>query len=66
MPNVAAYQMDVTNTNQVDHVVKQIVERFGKIDILVNNAGIYPRCELLEIDGGNTIQETYRGPYSRK
>jgi NAD(P)-dependent dehydrogenase (short-subunit alcohol dehydrogenase family) len=49
LPNVTAYQMDVTNPHQVDHVVKQIVEQFGKIDILVNNAGIYPRCELLEM-----------------
>lgn len=46
---VTPYQMDVTNTHQVDHVVKQVVDKFGKIDILVNNAGVYPRCELLEM-----------------
>jgi NAD(P)-dependent dehydrogenase (short-subunit alcohol dehydrogenase family) len=47
--HATAYQMDVTNANQVDHVVKQVVDRFGRLDILVNNAGIYPRCELLEM-----------------
>jgi len=47
--HATAYQMDVTNGHQVDHVVKQVADKFGRIDILVNNAGIYPRCELLEI-----------------
>ena len=30
---------DMRNTEQVDELVKQTVERFGTIDILVNNAG---------------------------
>ncbi len=30
---------DITSTEQVDAMVKQAVERFGRIDILVNNAG---------------------------
>ncbi|MGA2972449.1 MAG: glucose 1-dehydrogenase [Candidatus Bathyarchaeia archaeon] len=47
--HATAYQMDVTNAHQIDHVVKQVVDKFGRIDILVNNAGIYPRCELLEM-----------------
>jgi NAD(P)-dependent dehydrogenase (short-subunit alcohol dehydrogenase family) len=45
--HATAYQMDVTNAHQIDYVVKQVLDRFGKIDILVNNAGIYPRSELL-------------------
>lgn len=31
---------DVSNVEQVEDVVKQAIERFGKIDVLVNNAGI--------------------------
>jgi hypothetical protein len=42
-------KMDVTDTVQVNHVVKQVLSKFGRIDILVNNAGIYPRCELIEM-----------------
>lgn len=34
-----ALQCDVTNQDQVNEVVKQSIESFGKIDILVNNSG---------------------------
>jgi 3-oxoacyl-[acyl-carrier protein] reductase len=33
-------QCDVSNSEQVAAMVKETVERFGKLDILVNNAGI--------------------------
>ena len=35
-----AYRMDVSDTDEVQQTVNQIIEDFGKIDILVNNAGI--------------------------
>jgi NAD(P)-dependent dehydrogenase (short-subunit alcohol dehydrogenase family) len=47
--HASAYSMDVTNGQQVSHVVKQVMDELGRIDILVNNAGIYPRCDLLEM-----------------
>jgi NAD(P)-dependent dehydrogenase (short-subunit alcohol dehydrogenase family) len=34
-----AVRVDVTNRAEVDEMVKQSIEKFGKIDILVNNAG---------------------------
>ncbi len=33
------YELDVTNEDQVNEVVAQIIEDFSKIDILVNNSG---------------------------
>lgn len=36
----AAYQVDVSNSEQVNAAFKEILSSFGKIDILVNNAGI--------------------------
>ena len=35
-----AFQMDISNRDQIKEGIEQIRERFGKIDILVNNAGI--------------------------
>lgn len=35
-----AYNMDVSNAEEVQQIVNKIFEDFGKIDILVNNAGI--------------------------
>ena len=34
------YNADVTNAQQVETIINEIVKDFGKIDILVNNAGI--------------------------
>ena len=31
---------DVTNTEQIEHLVNEVIEKFGKIDVLVNNAGV--------------------------
>ncbi|KWW10886.1 beta-ketoacyl-ACP reductase [Peribacillus simplex] len=35
-----AIQCDVANGESVTNMVKEVVERFGRVDILVNNAGI--------------------------
>ncbi|GGA09017.1 oxidoreductase [Paenibacillus marchantiophytorum] len=35
----AVYEMDVTNSGQVNEVIEHIAVKFGRIDILINNAG---------------------------
>ncbi len=35
-----AIKCDVSNTEEVTEMVKETIDRFGKLDILVNNAGI--------------------------
>ena len=40
---------DVSNSTDVDNVVKKLVESRGQIDILVNNAGIYIRNKFEDI-----------------
>jgi NAD(P)-dependent dehydrogenase (short-subunit alcohol dehydrogenase family) len=39
-PGCVAMKMDVSNEQEVNKVIDQIVKDFGKLDILVNNAGV--------------------------
>ena len=47
MKNVIAVSGDIRNKIDVENVVKNALETFGKIDILVNNAGIFPKVKPL-------------------
>lgn len=40
MENCLSIRCDVTRKNEVERIVHQVMETFGRIDILVNNAGI--------------------------
>jgi gluconate 5-dehydrogenase len=40
---VDVYELDVTNSEQYNDVVKSVIYKYGRIDILVNNAGINRR-----------------------
>lgn len=42
--------MSVSEENAPEEIVKQTVERFGKLDILVNAAGITRRVMAIDID----------------
>lgn len=43
-----AYKLDVTNREQVNEVLKQVKEEFGRIDILINNAGTLDHVSQIE------------------
>ena len=48
---VFALECDVTDEKQVEEMVRQVAERYGRIDVLFNNAGAMVLGEsLLEID----------------
>src|SRR6185295_8261748 len=38
--NVIPFTLDLTKQDQVENVIDQIAERFGRIDVLVNSAGV--------------------------
>ncbi|QLH02107.1 short-chain dehydrogenase [Nitrosopumilus cobalaminigenes] len=51
IPNAIGIPADIRNSNDVKNVIKEIIEKFGKLDILVNNAGVFPQIKKLhEID----------------
>ncbi len=45
-----AVRSDVTDPVQVQALVAETVETFGRIDKVVNNAGFYPRARIAEMD----------------
>ena len=45
--NAVAIAGDIRKKTDVENVVKNTLEHFGKIDILVNNAGIFPKVKPL-------------------
>ncbi len=44
-----AYQCDVSDYTQVEKMIKDAIEHYGKIDILVNNSGITKDNLLLKM-----------------
>lgn len=44
-----AVQADVSQPAEVDHLIAQTVEKFGRLDILVNNAGIETEMPFWEV-----------------
>jgi 3-oxoacyl-[acyl-carrier protein] reductase len=42
-------QCDVSNYNQVQKMVDEVIKKFKKVDILVNNAGIFPFVPLKDM-----------------
>lgn len=43
-----AIQADLRHQHAIDDIVRQAVEKMGRIDILVNNAGTIRRCDALD------------------
>lgn len=43
-------QIDVSQPDSGDKMVKKCVDEFGSVDILVNNAGIFPSVPMMEMD----------------
>jgi len=44
-----AIPIDVSVKEQVQNMVKQTIDEFGKIDILVNNAGVGKKCLIVDM-----------------
>ena len=44
-----SFEMDVTQADQVNEVVRKVLGNYGKVDILVNNAGICRLTRLIDM-----------------
>ena len=62
-----AVKADVRNSSEVKNVIKQTMEKFGRIDILINNAGVFPKIsklhEISEEDWNEVLDTNLSGPY---
>jgi 2-deoxy-D-gluconate 3-dehydrogenase len=59
-------ELDVTRSDQVDHMVRTALDTFGKIDILANVAGIFIRSpiqEVSEADWDRVIAVNLKGTF---
>jgi NAD(P)-dependent dehydrogenase (short-subunit alcohol dehydrogenase family) len=54
------FQVDVTNREQIEQAVGQIIEKTGRLDILINNAGMNIRSQALAVtdEEWDTIMQT--------
>ena len=61
-----AVQGDVSNAADVDRMVRQSTERFGRIDVLINNAAVYfktPFRHVSESDWDLTLDINLKGSF---
>jgi NAD(P)-dependent dehydrogenase (short-subunit alcohol dehydrogenase family) len=60
-----AIEVDITNSSEVNNMVKEALRKFGKIDILINNAGIItsfkPFIEQSEADWDKLLNVNLKG-----
>jgi len=61
-----AIKADVSSSTEVNQMVKQTLDKFGKIDILVNNAGIsgfWPILELTEAEWDHMLDTNLKSQF---
>ena len=56
-PNAAFYQVNVTDRQEVQAWVDEVVETYGRVDILVNNAGVLRDNMLVKVKDGELVKQ---------
>jgi NAD(P)-dependent dehydrogenase (short-subunit alcohol dehydrogenase family) len=60
------FTVDVRSETAVEHLIGDVVARFGRLDVLVNNAGVYvrsPSVELTEEQWDVAVDVNLKGPF---
>jgi NAD(P)-dependent dehydrogenase (short-subunit alcohol dehydrogenase family) len=63
-PKVLALKRDVSKVSEIEHAIRETVQRFGGIDILINNAiyrAIGPFLEIKEEDFDRSLMTNIKG-----
>ena len=62
----AAFHADLTSKTQIDQMVDQVIETFGRIDVLINNASVFyktPFGQVTEQDWDRLMDTNLKGPF---
>ena len=63
---IETFQVDVTNWEQVQAMIKKAIDTFGRVDILCNNAGIGHIGDVLKVDEATfdrVMDVNVKGPF---
>src|SRR5699024_1796855 len=44
-----AERVDVTSTQECRHLIRRVVEQFGRLDIMCSNTGIFPQASIADM-----------------
>ena len=57
--SIAYFQADLTNEDEVNHMIEAVISRFGRVDVLINNAGLAAGRDLFDealMDASNLVE----------
>lgn len=61
------HRLDITNSQEIELLVEDVIKKFGRIDILVNNSGVggseKPILKMTEQDWDSTVDINVRGVF---
>lgn len=64
--DAAAFELDISKVDQINSMIKKVIERFRSVDILINNAGVTlgkPAVEVTENDWTRVIDINLKGAF---
>jgi len=61
-----AFHADLCKMGHIEHLIKDVIKRFGTIDVLINNAAVYyktPLDTVREAEWDDTVDSNLKGPF---
>jgi len=51
---------DITNPNEIQQMIDQVIKKYGRLDVLVNNAGYYEEIDFIDLSFDDWQEAWYR------